>query len=32
MYRASSGRLVLSMEKTDAARPRHQYISGEEVT
>ena len=28
MYRASSGRLALSMEKADAARPRHQYFGG----
>jgi hypothetical protein len=28
MYRASSGRLALSMEKADAARPRQQYFEG----
>src|SRR5437879_12115028 len=28
MYRASSVRLALSMEKAGAARPRHQYLGG----
>ncbi len=28
MYRASSGRLALSMEKADAARPKQQYFGG----